>query len=73
MWTGGAKQRRTCLATQYSSISGSLVWWNISGSSVESDTFSPTAKNSWNGFLLSCRKSALFESGESASPTCARG
>ena len=41
----------TCLAMVYSSMSGSRVWWNMSGSSVESDTLSPTEKNSWNGDL----------------------
>ena len=40
------ERRHTCLATQYSSINGSLVWWNMRGSSVESDTLSPTVKNS---------------------------
>ena len=37
---------RACLATQYSSMRGSLVWWNMSGSSVERLTFSPREKNS---------------------------
>ena len=32
----------TCFAIVYSSIRGSRVWWNMSGSSVESETFRPT-------------------------------
>ena len=53
---------------QYSSINGSFVWWNISGSSVESVTLSPTEKNSWKGFFDSWRNSALLLKGERASP-----
>ena len=41
------------LAMVYSSMSGSRVWWNMRGSSVERETLRPTAKNSLNGFLES--------------------
>jgi len=51
-------------------MSGSFVWWNMSGSSVESETLSPIVKNSWKGFFVRRRKSALFDNGESANPIC---
>ena len=41
----------TCVAMEYSSMRGSLVKWNCSGSSVDSDTCRPRARYSGSGDL----------------------
>ena len=40
----------TCAATEYSSTNGSLVMWICNGSSVDSATRKPRAKNTGKGF-----------------------
>ena len=44
-------ERLTCVAMEYSSMRGSLVKWNCSGSSVDSDTWRPRARYSGSGDL----------------------
>ena len=43
---------QTCVAMEYSSMSGSFVKWNCSGSSVDRDTCRPRARYSGSGDLI---------------------
>jgi hypothetical protein len=51
---------QTCVAIEYSSMSGSLVKWNWSGSSVERDTWRPRARYSGRGELREENRSYFY-------------
>ena len=45
-------------AIEYSSRRGSSVKWNISGSSVDKDTFNPILKKEYRGFFAAGKQTS---------------